>query len=93
MATVRPAEVGGVPEANVRGSKVFVSYSRKDKAFVEKLVAALTSRHRQVWVDWQDIPPTAEWRTECFSAIDAAETLVDELGVVLSILDNLECEV
>jgi TIR domain-containing protein len=37
---------------------VFVSYSRADEAFVRRLDAALRARGKDVWVDWEDIPPT-----------------------------------
>ena len=40
---------------------VFISYSRKDKAFVEKLVTALEAKKRDVWVDFEDIPFASEW--------------------------------
>ena len=42
-------------------SKIFISYSRKDKDFVKKLYEALTkslpNSDQDVWVDWEDIPP------------------------------------
>jgi hypothetical protein len=69
-------EVNRLSGVNHGGSRVFVSYSRKDKAFVEKLTESLTSRKREVWVDWQDIPPTADWLNECLLAIDGADTFV-----------------
>jgi hypothetical protein len=37
---------------------VFISYSRKDTPFVRALEAELEKDGREVWVDWQDIPPT-----------------------------------
>ncbi len=62
------------------GSDVFISYSRRDRAVVERLAAALEARGRSAWVDFADIPPTAEWMVEIKGAIDAADTVV----VVLS---------
>ena len=35
---------------------VFVSYSRKDGAFVHALYDVLAAAGRDVWVDWEDIP-------------------------------------
>jgi len=58
------------------GSDVFISYSRRDRAVVERLAQALEARGRTAWVDWADIPPTAEWMQEIRSAIDAADTVV-----------------
>ena len=55
---------------------VFISYSRMDSPFVQRLHAELTRRERDAWVDWEDIAPTAEWMKEVQSAIDAAEAFV-----------------
>lgn len=54
----------------------FISYSRKDKDLVRALHDALNQRGRDTWIDWEDIPPTAEWLKEIFSAIEAAHTFV-----------------
>jgi len=37
-------------------SDVFVSYSRKDSTFVQRLVEALKADGYEVWVDFEDIP-------------------------------------
>lgn len=55
---------------------VFISYSRRDKAFVERLHAALTERAYDVWVDWEDIPPSAEWFAEIEAGIRGADGFV-----------------
>jgi WD40 repeat protein len=55
---------------------VFISYSRKDKDFVLRLHNALQERGRSAWVDWEGIPPSAEWMQEINSAIEAADTFV-----------------
>ncbi len=55
---------------------VFISYSRKDKAFVQVLHQALTQSKYDAWVDWQDIPLTADWWEEIKSGIEAADTFV-----------------
>ena len=55
---------------------VFISYSRHDKEFVLRLHAALHQRGRNAWVDWEGIPPSAEWMQEINSAIEAADTFV-----------------
>ncbi|MCU0499050.1 MAG: TIR domain-containing protein [Anaerolineae bacterium] len=41
-------------------SDVFVSYRRKDVEFAKKLHQALRERQREVWIDWEDIPPGSE---------------------------------
>ncbi len=55
---------------------VFISYSRKDGSFVRRLQEALRAAGRDVWVDWEDIPPTAEWMGEITSAIESAEAFL-----------------
>lgn len=55
-------------------SDVFISYSRKDAEFVRRLHVALAKADRNVWVDWEDIPPTAEWLREINSAIETANS-------------------
>ena len=55
---------------------VFISYSRKDKSFVQKLHEGLTQKQKDSWVDWEDIPLTAEWWAEIQSGIEAAEAFI-----------------
>jgi WD40 repeat protein len=55
---------------------VFISYSRNDRDFVRKLHDALAKLNRDAWVDWQDIPLTAEWLSEIYAGIDAADNFV-----------------
>ena len=55
---------------------VFISYAREDKKFVKRLHTALTECERESWVDWDGIPPTAEWMQEINSAIEKANTFI-----------------
>jgi WD40 repeat protein len=55
---------------------IFISYSRKDKAFATRLHEALKARQRQAWVDLEDIPPTAEWREKIRAGIEGARAFV-----------------
>jgi WD40 repeat protein len=55
---------------------VFISYSRKDKSFVEKLHWSLETHDRDTWVDWDDIPLTGEWWSEIQRGIEEANTFV-----------------
>ena len=57
-------------------TKVFVSYSRKDKSFAGRLVEALAKSDLETWIDWEDIPPSADWLDEISRAIEAADTFV-----------------
>ena len=55
---------------------VFISYSRKDKAFVQTLHEALKASNRDNWVDWEGIPLTADWWQEIERGIESANTFV-----------------
>lgn len=55
---------------------VFISYSRKNKPFMERLHAALKAQGRDIWVDWEDIPVTADWWREITSGIDSTDTFL-----------------
>ena len=55
---------------------VFISYSRKDKIFVQRLDAALQQQGRTTWVDWEDIPLSAEWWQEIREGIEGADVFV-----------------
>jgi WD40 repeat protein len=57
-------------------NNVFISYSRRDKDFVEKLVSAFKADGRDVWVDWEDIPLTADWMNEIHKGIEGADDFV-----------------
>jgi hypothetical protein len=53
---------------------VFISYAREDQDFVRRLQDALEEHNRNTWIDWKDIPLTAKWKEEVFSAIDNADS-------------------
>ena len=55
---------------------IFVSYSRKDKAVVQTVVERLKADKRDVWVDWQDIPWTADWWQEISDGIEHSDNFV-----------------
>ncbi|MBC7781009.1 MAG: TIR domain-containing protein [Proteobacteria bacterium] len=55
---------------------VFISYARADGAFVRELHESLAAAQHETWVDWQGIPPTAEWLAEIYRAIDAANASI-----------------
>jgi len=55
---------------------IFVSYSRKDATAARRLHEALVERQRETWVDWEGIPPSADWMREIEAAIDGAEAFV-----------------
>ena len=57
-------------------ANVFISYAREDVEFVRRLHEALENHDREIWVDWEGIPPRAEWLAEIRDAIDSAESFV-----------------
>lgn len=54
---------------------IFISYSRRNTDFVRRLHEGIVAHGRETWVDWQGIPPTADWMREIHSAIDAADAV------------------
>jgi WD40 repeat protein len=55
---------------------IFVSYSRKDRKFVEALCARLRVSGLNLWVDWENIPIAADWRQEIQEGIENAHTFL-----------------
>ena len=55
---------------------VFISYSRRDKEFVSRLHDRLEASGRSTWVDWEGIPPSAEWLREIYAAIEAGDAFL-----------------
>jgi WD40 repeat protein len=57
-------------------SKVFISYSRRNKAFVRKLNAALDEAGLDAWVDWDGIPLTVDWMKEITNSIVSSDAFL-----------------
>lgn len=55
---------------------IFVSYSRKDEQFVDKISAELTANAFNVWVDRYKIEPGQAWATQLQIAIRTAEMVL-----------------
>ena len=62
-----------VPNAT---SKVFVSYSRRNKEFAKKLNDSLDSNGVDAWVDWEGIPLSSDWMDEITRAIEGADAFL-----------------
>ncbi len=71
-AAPRDAEQASRPER----PDAFISYSRQDEAFVRELHAALAGRGKDVWVDWEDIRKSADWRATIETGIASARAVV-----------------
>src|SRR5438270_431709 len=70
--TDAPAQQGGQPSK----AKVFISYSRKDIAFADRLDAALKARGFEPLIDRTDIYAFEEWWTRIERLIARADTMV-----------------
>lgn len=57
-------------------ANLFISYSRQDQAFVHQLYDTLIAMKHKVFVDWESIPPSAQWLKEISEAIDDADTFL-----------------
>jgi hypothetical protein len=56
--------------------KVFISYSRKDQIFADRLVAALTVRDFDVLIDHRDLPVLEDWERELLGLIRESDTVI-----------------
>ena len=63
-------------DASGRVPSVFISYSRRDGEFASRLHDALAERGYDVWIDREDIPPSAKWFDEIRSGIAEADGVV-----------------
>ena len=64
-------------DAEERGlHDVFVSYSRRDHEFVDRLVEKLERHGRRIWVDRERIPPTALWLDELKAGIEGSDVFL-----------------
>jgi WD40 repeat protein len=59
-----------------RKTRIFISYSRKNKLFVRKLNKAIDESGIECWVDWEGIPLSADWMAEITAAIKASDAFV-----------------
>ena len=60
-------------------SEIFISYSRRDKTFVEKFLKALNENGYpadQIWVDWEDIPASSKWEDEIRKGVEASNSII-----------------
>jgi WD40 repeat protein len=56
--------------------RIFISYSRKDKAFVQKLHKALAGMGVDAWVDWEGIELASDWMETITHAIQGTDAFV-----------------
>ena len=71
-----PTDVWQVLDGKAQQANVFISYSRRNKEFVQELYGALEATGREVWVDWENIPVAVDWWQEIQLGIELADTFV-----------------
>jgi len=60
-------------------TEIFISYSRRNKAFVERFLQALYDNGYSpdtIWVDWKDIPASSKWEDEIRKGIQKTNSVV-----------------
>ncbi len=55
---------------------IFISYSRKDAIFAQKLVDTLQKRDLAAWIDWEDIAKGDQWLTAIYRGIESTNAFV-----------------
>ncbi len=60
----------------LRKTKIFISYSRKNKLFTRKLNKAIDDSGIDCWVDWEGIPLSSDWMAEINAAIEESDAVV-----------------
>lgn len=59
--------------------ELFISYSRRDTAFVQGLIKALNENgysSDDIWVDWEDIPASSKWENEIENGIQSVNSVI-----------------
>ncbi len=72
---------------------LFISYSRRDLDFVRRIYDQMKAQNRDIWIDLEDIPPTAEWLQEIYSGIEAANTFVFVISPNSAVSDVCRMEI
>ncbi len=57
-------------------SHIFISYSRKDLTFAQKIVDALSANDLDTWIDWKSIPKGEDWLKEIYQGIEEADAFL-----------------
>ncbi len=71
-------------------SDVFISYRRKDVEFTKQVVQSLRDAGKEVWVDWEDIPPGSVGFTDDIRrGLEGADTFIAILSP--DYLDSTYC--
>lgn len=63
-------------DSDERPCSIMLSYVRNDRGFVKNLHDALRNDDRNIWVDWEDIPPSNDWLDEIHKGIEKSDAFV-----------------
>lgn len=74
-------------------SHVFISYSRRNKELVDRMVDDLEKAGINVWLDREDIKAGDSWRLQIVEAIDACDAFVLMLSPESAASENVHKEV
>jgi hypothetical protein len=58
-------------------SHTFISYSRNDLAFAQKIVDALAENDLDTWIDWKSIPKGEDWEQEIYRGIKVTDAFLN----------------
>src|SRR4051794_26511760 len=79
--------------AKMAAMRLFVSYSRSDAQFVERLTAALEADGHDVWVDTEDIAGSQQWRASIVAGVQRADAVLLVMSPRSMTSPNVEREV
>lgn len=57
-------------------NETFISYSRRDAAFIERLFQALKDNGIDAWLDKEDIPKASQWKQEILVGIQFCQNFI-----------------
>ena len=84
---------GSLPNADRREAMaIFISYSRRDSEFVDRLIPELEERGFDVWIDRQDIRGGSAWRASISQAMRQCRAVVFVLSPRSAASDNVAKE-
>jgi len=73
--------------------RVFISYSRRDAVFVERLRRGLEADGNDVWVDTEDIRGSDQWRASIVAGLRQADVMLLLVSPASMASENVEREV
>lgn len=72
---------------------IFVSYSRRDKEVVDRMVEIMERGGMKIWIDRADIKAGNSWRVQIVEAIDTCDAFVLMLSGNSAISENVQKEI